>query len=99
MLADLTSLRSMLADANAGKGQWAGLLRNDDTWQQLLSLLKATDAAITSLNAGAGPAGRLLANAQLYESLNGSLRGMEAFLSDFRQNPRKYLRIKPFSHK
>jgi phospholipid/cholesterol/gamma-HCH transport system substrate-binding protein len=48
------------------------------------------------LNAGGGPTGRLLANAQLYESLNGSLHNLELLLRDLRENPRKYLRYKPF---
>jgi phospholipid/cholesterol/gamma-HCH transport system substrate-binding protein len=58
--------------------------------------LSTTDALIATLNNGEGKGGRLLANAQLYESLNGSLRRMEEFLRDFRENPRKYLRVKPF---
>jgi phospholipid/cholesterol/gamma-HCH transport system substrate-binding protein len=57
-------------------------------------MLKSTDALLTSLNAGEGEAGRLLTNAQLYDSLNGKLAGMETFLRDFRENPRKYLRVK-----
>ncbi len=59
-------------------------------------MLSVMDAKIASLNAGEGQAGRLLSNAQLYETLNGSLRSMEEFLRDLRENPRKYLRFKPF---
>jgi phospholipid/cholesterol/gamma-HCH transport system substrate-binding protein len=95
-LRELTGLRSALADANAGKGQWRGLLQDDASYRQMTRLLSATDAMISSLNAGEGTAGRLLSNAQLYESLNGSLRSMEELLRDLRQNPRKYLRFKPF---
>jgi phospholipid/cholesterol/gamma-HCH transport system substrate-binding protein len=54
------------------------------------------DALLARFNAGEGTAGRLLSNAQLYESLNGSLRSMEQLLRDLRENPRKYLRVKPF---
>jgi ABC-type transporter Mla subunit MlaD len=95
-LRELTSLRSSLADANAGKGKWAGLLKDDAMYSQTVHLLSATDSLIASLNAGEGTGGRLLANAQLYDSLNGSLRRMEEFLRDFREHPRKYLRVKPF---
>jgi phospholipid/cholesterol/gamma-HCH transport system substrate-binding protein len=93
---ELSSLRASLADANAGKGPWGSWLQDDANYRQLTHLLSVTDATITSLNAGEGRAGSLLANAQLYESLNGSLRRMEALLRDVRMNPRKYLRVKPF---
>jgi phospholipid/cholesterol/gamma-HCH transport system substrate-binding protein len=96
ILRELTGLRSTLADANAGKGKWGVLLQDDASYRQITHLLSTTDALIVSLNAGEGNTGRLLANAQLYESLNGSLRRMEEFLRDFRENPRKYLRVKPF---
>jgi phospholipid/cholesterol/gamma-HCH transport system substrate-binding protein len=96
ILRELTSMRSSLADANAGKGKWGVLLQDDASYGQITHLLSTTDALIASLNAGEGTGGRLLSNAQLYESLNGSLRRMEQFLRDFRQTPRKYLRVKPF---
>jgi phospholipid/cholesterol/gamma-HCH transport system substrate-binding protein len=96
ILHSLTDLRSSLADANAGKGKWGAMLQDDASYPQITRLLSDTDVLIASLNAGEGKGGRLLANAELYESLNGSLRRMEAFLRDFRENPRKYLRVKPF---
>jgi phospholipid/cholesterol/gamma-HCH transport system substrate-binding protein len=96
ILGELTDLRTSLADANAGKGKWGGWLLDDGKYRHATHLLSATDAAIASLSAGEGRAGQLLANAQLYESLNGSLRKMEEILRDVRGNPRKYLRFKPF---
>lgn len=86
----LAGLRASLAAANSSP-----LLQDDATYLRIARLLASTDSTIASLNAGEGPAGRLLTNQQLYESLNGSLRKMEALLRDFRENPRKYLRIKP----
>jgi phospholipid/cholesterol/gamma-HCH transport system substrate-binding protein len=94
ILRELASLRSTLADANSGKGKLGAALEDDSQYRQITRMLSATDAMIASLNAGEGQAGRLLSNAQLYEALNGSLRSMEEFLRDFRENPRKYLRIK-----
>jgi phospholipid/cholesterol/gamma-HCH transport system substrate-binding protein len=94
ILSELTSLRSTLADANAGKGKLGAALQDDAQYRQIARMLAATEAMIESLNAGEGQAGRLLANARLYEALNGSLRSMEELLRDFRENPRKYLRIK-----
>jgi phospholipid/cholesterol/gamma-HCH transport system substrate-binding protein len=89
-------LKSTLADANAGKGKFGPWLQDDAGYRRLKALLAATAATIASLNAGEGVTGRLLANAQLYESLEGSLRNMEQLLRDVREHPRKYLRVKPF---
>jgi phospholipid/cholesterol/gamma-HCH transport system substrate-binding protein len=71
-------------------------LRDDGAWIKARQLLRQIDQTVIALNSGQGSAGRLLSNAQLYESLNGSLRSMEALLHDLRESPRKYLRLKPF---
>jgi phospholipid/cholesterol/gamma-HCH transport system substrate-binding protein len=95
-LKDLTGFRSTLADLNAGKGSLGGMLRNDESYRKAVRMADEADAMIARFNAGEGTAGHLLSNAQLYESLNGSLRSMELLLRDLRENPRKYLRFKPF---
>ncbi|MDP9052955.1 MAG: MlaD family protein [Acidobacteriota bacterium] len=95
-LRSLRALRTSLADANAGKGAFGSILRDDESYRKIFALLKDTDGLISALNAGEGSTGRLLTSAQLYESLNGSLRSMELLLRDLRENPRKYLRFKPF---
>jgi hypothetical protein len=92
----LTDLRNQLADANSGKGQLGSLLHDDASYLRVARLLAATDSMLASLNAGEGRYGQLLANPQLYESLNGSLKSMETFLRDFRDNPQKYFRFKVF---
>ncbi|MDE3198212.1 MAG: MCE family protein [Acidobacteriota bacterium] len=67
---------------------------NDDSqYRRIQRLLKQTDAAIAAFNAGGGTAGQLIANASLYESLNGSLRSLQELLLDFQEHPQKYLRI------
>jgi ABC-type transporter Mla subunit MlaD len=96
ILSQLNGLRTALADANAGRGRLGPMLHDDAGYTQAVRLLAATDATIASLTAGEGKAGQLLANAQLYESLNGSLRSMETLLRDLRESPKKYLRFKPF---
>ncbi len=93
-LKQATDLRAQLADINAGKGKYGALLLEDTAYTRILNMLKSIDATITALNAGQGQSGRLLTSAQLYESLNGSLREMENFLKDFRENPQKYLRVR-----
>jgi phospholipid/cholesterol/gamma-HCH transport system substrate-binding protein len=87
----LTDLRASLASASANP-----MLRDDASYQSVVRMLAATDRTLAALRAGDGRMARLLSNAQLYESLNGSLRSMEALLRDLRENPQKYLRVKPF---
>jgi len=90
-LAQLRDLRASLASLSS-----KDMLRDDAAYQRIAQLLASTDQTIASLNAGEGRAGNLLTSPQLYESLNGSLRGMETFLRDLRVNPHKYLRYKIF---
>jgi phospholipid/cholesterol/gamma-HCH transport system substrate-binding protein len=90
-LAQLRDLRASLASLSS-----KDILRDDAAYRRIAQLLAATDQTIASLNAGEGRAGNLLTSPQLYESLNGSLRGMETFLRDLRVNPHKYLRYKIF---
>ncbi len=89
LVGQLTDLRSQLAANNANP-----MLQSDAAYVDIRRMLKSTDALLTSLNAGGGQAGRLLNNAQLYDTLNGSLKSMEDLLRDIRENPRKYLRVK-----
>ena len=82
-----------LRDLRGSLAKTAPYLNDDTQYRRIQRLLKETDAAIASLNAGQGSVGQLIANAQLYESLNGSLRSLQALLLDFQEHPTKYLRI------
>lgn len=72
-------------------------LTDDALYRRVSALLRDTDAMILSVTRGEGAGARLLQNAQLYESLNGSLRGMQELLKDLREHPQKYLRYKVFN--
>jgi phospholipid/cholesterol/gamma-HCH transport system substrate-binding protein len=93
MLRQLSDLRTSLADTNSGKSS-VPMLQNDDMYRSVQHALASIDSTLASLNAGEGRVGGLLANQQLYESLNGSVRELERVLRDLRENPRKYMRIK-----
>ncbi|MEP6714515.1 MAG: MlaD family protein [Terriglobia bacterium] len=92
-------LRSALEDINAGKGQYGPMLHDDAAYRRVSKMLAQTDALLNSLNTGEGAASRLLTNAQLYESLNGSLHGLQTMLADLQKNPQKYLRYQVFNRK
>jgi phospholipid/cholesterol/gamma-HCH transport system substrate-binding protein len=83
---DLEGLRRSIADLRA-----AELVRSDSLYadwnRRLLSLIESVDAF------NRGPA---MTTSQVYDNLNGAAREFEDTLRDFRQNPRKYMRIKVF---
>jgi phospholipid/cholesterol/gamma-HCH transport system substrate-binding protein len=64
-------------------------LANDDEYRSVKLILEHLNGVVDAL--AASP---MAESAQLYESLNGELRELEKSLSDFRQNPQKYLRLK-----
>jgi phospholipid/cholesterol/gamma-HCH transport system substrate-binding protein len=85
LLRQLRDFRKSLADAGKGLG-------DDSGYREIQKMLADTDAALAAINAGEGSTGRLLHDRQLYESLNGSLKGMRILLEDLKLNPQKYLR-------
>ncbi len=91
---NLRNLRASLAEVNAGTGKLGPLLHDDAGYRKVQKMLAQTDAMIASLNVGEGGVGQLLAKPQLYESLVGSLKGMQDLLADLQQHPQKYLRYK-----
>ncbi|MBL0104400.1 MAG: hypothetical protein IPP51_12000 [Bacteroidetes bacterium] len=45
------------------------------------------------MNKGEGTLGQLVNNDSLYHNLNSTARDLDSFISDFKQNPRKYLKV------
>jgi phospholipid/cholesterol/gamma-HCH transport system substrate-binding protein len=90
----VAELRHILEDVNAGKGTAGKLLKDEQLHRQLSSTIARLDTTLEKLNSGQGTLGQLLVNPQLYESLNGATQEMNAFMKDFRANPKKFLRIK-----
>jgi phospholipid/cholesterol/gamma-HCH transport system substrate-binding protein len=66
-------------------------LTSDEFYNNMRATLDELNTVITSMTSGP-----LFDNAQLYESLNGSSKSASEFLTDFRKDPRKYLRVKLF---
>jgi phospholipid/cholesterol/gamma-HCH transport system substrate-binding protein len=66
-------------------------LSSDEDYKKIHNALTNLSGVIDAITAQ--PA---FTNAQLYESLNGQSSSAAKALSDFRQNPQKYLRIKVF---
>jgi phospholipid/cholesterol/gamma-HCH transport system substrate-binding protein len=96
LLAKVRELRKSIADFRAEMAKTGASLRDDEAYRKFTRLLASADQMLAALNRGEGRFGELLTSPQMYESLDGSLRNLDAFLKDFRANPRKYLRVKIF---
>lgn len=90
----IASLRRTIDDLNAGKGSAGKFLKSDELHNQVSAAIAKVDLMIDRLNSGQGTLGQLLVNPQLYESLNGTAQEIQAFMKDFRANPKKFLSIK-----
>lgn len=101
-------VKSITADLNAGKGSAGKLLRDEkfyDDTRDAIARFNATTARIDMIlsdaQAGKGTLGKLLTDETLYNSINQTANNVATFsgegtklLYDFRQNPKKFLRIK-----
>ena len=87
-------IKTLLADLNAGKGTAGKLLKSDELHKQLMVTMGRVDTLMDKINTGQGTLGQLVVNPQLYESMNGFTRELNAFMKDFRANPKKFLAIK-----
>lgn len=92
----LQDLRKQIASINAGEGQTGQLLHNDDLYRQLAEMVNNLGKMVDSVSTGEGTLDEWLNRSQLYERLTGSTTEMRESLSDFRRNPRKFLRVKVF---
>jgi phospholipid/cholesterol/gamma-HCH transport system substrate-binding protein len=83
---DMADLRRSIANLRT-----AGFMRSDDLYadwnRRLLSLIESADAF------NRAPA---MATTQAYDTLNGFAHELQTTMRDFRQNPRKYMRMKVF---
>jgi phospholipid/cholesterol/gamma-HCH transport system substrate-binding protein len=90
----ISSTNSMLADVRAGKGS-LGKLANDDTlYNKLRDTSTNLATATAKLNDNTTTAGKLFSDPKLYDNLTGLTGDMRLLIGDFRQNPKKFLKIK-----
>lgn len=101
-------INAIADDLTAGKGTAGKFLKDEqlydearDTLARFNSTATKLEAFMTDAQAGKGTIGRLVTDETLYNSLNQTASNINQFSSestkliyDFRQNPKKYLRIK-----
>lgn len=79
---------------NEGEGTLGALVRERALYDRLDSLAANIDAVAARLERGDGTAGQLIHDRQLYDNLNETVAELRGLLTDIREDPRKYLRIK-----
>lgn len=79
---------------NEGEGTLGALIRERALYDRLDALSANLSSVAARLERGDGTAGRLLYDRELYDNLNATASQLQALLSDIREDPRKYLRIK-----
>lgn len=85
---------AILTDVKAGKGT-LGKLVTDDTWyNDLRDATANVRAASAKLNSNQGTAGKFFTDPALYDNMSGLAGDMRQMISDFRQNPKKFLHVK-----
>jgi len=90
----VTSARTFFDDVQAGKGTLGKLATDDALYQSARKTFDNLQSVTGRLEEGEGTAGKVFRDPQLYDNINNFTTELRALISDFRKNPKKYLRIK-----
>jgi phospholipid/cholesterol/gamma-HCH transport system substrate-binding protein len=81
-------------DVEAGRGTIGKLIKDEKLHDDVQATMASFKSISERLDRGEGSAGKLLRDEQLYNNLNQTSAELVKFIYDFRQDPKKYLRIK-----
>lgn len=84
----------IIARVQRGEGTIGKLLAEESLHQDIKATFGNVGEITRKMNQGEGTFGRALNDPRLYENINEFTSELRALLSDFRKNPKKYLRIK-----
>jgi phospholipid/cholesterol/gamma-HCH transport system substrate-binding protein len=85
---------ALLSDIRDGKGTLGKLATDDQLYTNLRDASANIRDVTSKMNSGQGTMGKFFTDPQLYDNLNGLTGDMRVLMSDFRKNPKKFLRIK-----
>jgi phospholipid/cholesterol/gamma-HCH transport system substrate-binding protein len=85
---------AMITDVRAGKGSLGKLATDDELYNKLRETSSNMASATAKLNDNTTTAGKLFSDPKLYDNLTGLTGDLRLLIGDFRQNPKKFLRIK-----
>lgn len=90
----VTRADNVMAKVEAGEGTLGKLIHDDALHNDIQNTFQNVADITRKVNEGEGTFGRALNDTRLYENINNFTSEMRGLLSDFRKNPKKYLRIK-----
>jgi len=85
---------TVIDDVRAGKGSLGKLYTDDALYNKLNETSTNLASATAKLNDNTTTAGKLFSDPKLYDNLTGLTGDLRLLIGDFRQNPKKFLRIK-----
>jgi len=85
---------AVIGDVRAGKGTLGKLVTDDALYTKLKETSDNIASASAKLNDNTTTVGKLFSDPKLYDGLSGLTGDLRLLIGEFRQNPKKFLRIK-----
>ncbi len=85
---------ALMGDVRAGKGTLGKLATDESLYAKWHQTGANLESATAKLNSNQTTAGKFFTDPQFYDNLTGLAGDMRLLLSDFRQNPKKFLHVK-----
>ena len=85
---------AVIGDVRAGKGTLGKLATDDTLYTKMRETTENVANATAKLNDNTTTVGKLFSDPRLYDNLSGLTGDLRLLVGDFRQNPKKFLRIK-----
>lgn len=84
----------LLSDARGGKGTLGKLITDDSLFQKYEQVGTNLSTLTSKMNSNEGTFGKFFNDPQLYDNLTGLTGDMRLLFKDFRQDPKKFLRVR-----
>jgi len=84
----------LFSDIEAGKGTLGKFATDDAAYNNFRDATANVRDATAKLNSNQGTLGKMFSDPALYDNMTGLTGDMRLLISDFRQNPKKFLQIK-----
>jgi len=90
----MTNANAMISDVRAGKGTLGKFATDDTLYTKFKETSENLANATAKLNDNTTTAGKLFSDPKLYDNLSSLTGDLRLLVGEFRQNPKKFLRIK-----
>jgi phospholipid/cholesterol/gamma-HCH transport system substrate-binding protein len=90
----VTQAQAVITKVNEGQGTLGKAINDTQLYDRMNSTVAHVDSITERMDSGQGSLGLLSTNDKLYQSLSQSATSLSEFLTEFKQNPKKYLTVK-----